>query len=113
MPAPWAHGVDVTVLRASTTIDRYGNTVPAGWVEVGVLEGCGVAPRESVEDNTNRTAVVVGLTVFAAPGVDVRADDRCQIGAVVYEVDGKPAVWSHPMTGWQPGTVIQLRDVEG
>lgn len=109
----FAHGTTVTIQRASTTTDRYGNTIPGPYVDVEDIDGCAVAPRESSEDNTNRTALVVGVTVFAPYGADVRKADRCVIDGRTYQVEGEPAAWSHPMTGWQPGTVIQLRIVEG
>jgi hypothetical protein len=31
----------------------------------------------------------------------------------VYLVDGDPAVWRNPYTGWQPGAVVTLGRVDG
>lgn len=39
--------------------------------------------------------------------------DRCTVRGLKYRVEGDPAVWQSPFTGWAPGVVVELRRVDG
>lgn len=103
------HGVMVTVRSTTTTDDGLGNTTTetteSSWGP------CAVAPRSAVESADPRVApVVVGLTVYG-PAVELDSDDTLVINGVVYEVDGLPAEWRSPFTGWAPGVEVPVKRV--
>lgn len=108
-------GETVQVLSPGTTTDRDRNTVET-WtspVEVSV-EGVGVEPRPSSEDNRDaRNAVFSGFTLYMPAGTAVTASNRVRVRGDVYAVDGKPAEWRNPFTGWEPGLVVQTKLMEG
>lgn len=112
----YPYGVTVTRLRATQTTNGYGNT-ELSWDNPHRLDfpGCAVAPRtEDEERERGRQGVIIGWTVYI-PQVpaDVRFDDRMEIPAGVFEVEGDPGPWHNPYTGHQPGTVVNLRRVDG
>ncbi len=45
----------------------------------------------------------------------VGSDYRCRwrIRGVVWEADGSPMVWHHPMSGWDTGTQINVKRKKG
>lgn len=51
--------------------------------------------------------------LFKSPVVG--ADYRCRwrIRDVVWEADGSPIVWHHPMSGWDAGTQIKVKRKKG
>ncbi|MFT9821150.1 hypothetical protein [Lysinibacillus sp. NPDC056185] len=110
-------GETVTVLRANLVTDRYGNEV-WDWSDPDrtLVPGCAVAPRRTgaaeVTD-LGRQGVIVGLTVYAPAGTDIRPSDRMEVGGRVYEVDGESGTWASPFTGWAPGIEVALKQMEG
>lgn len=44
---------------------------------------------------------------------DLSPHDRWTVRGKVYDPVGDPAAWRSPLTGWAPGTVVQLRRSEG
>lgn len=118
MPGPpYPFGTTVTVYRASSTTDRYGNEVPGPWVSVGTVAGCAVAPRSSSRADeltgAGRTGVIVGLTLYAPSDAEIGPHDRVEVDGDTFEVDGEVGRWSSPFTGWTPGVEVALRRVEG
>lgn len=113
----FAHGETVTRLRAATVTDPYSNTATAeNWTNPSSLDidGCGFNPGQSSEPvQTARNAVITRPEVYAPADADVLAGDRLVVRGVTYEVDGRPQSWVSPFTGWAPGLVIVLKDVEG
>lgn len=106
MPAPYPYGETVTRLREgpSPGRDPLGSPLPGTVVETEI-HGCVVTPREAAptvggEMQQARDTVVVGLTVYAPPGTDIRTTDRIRIRGELYEVTGQPGDWGHsPFTG--------------
>ena len=103
--------------RATTSVDPYsGEATGSDWTTPDELEipGCGFDPGGSTEPlEQGRTAVVTQPTVYAAGFPDVLAGDRLVVRGRTWEVDGDPQAWRNPFTGWEPGTTIKLKAVEG
>ena len=104
----------ITVVRPiPDATDSYGAPVISATEEFG-CPGAFVAPRMSEDlHDTGRAGVVVGLTLFVPFGFDVLHGDRVSVDGVLYEVEGDPADWRNPFTGWEAGTTIPLRRVDG
>lgn len=101
------------VRRQPGGVDAYGDPV-AGTLEVTPIPGAFVAPRMSDEIQTRgRSGVVVGLTLFAPHGTDLRFDDQVRVDQTLFDVDGEVARWEHPRSGWQPGLTCALRRAQG
>jgi hypothetical protein len=111
MPSPYPYGVTIRVLRtgASPGRDPRGQPLP-GPDESFDVPGCVVTPRESApqvggDQQQGRDTVIVGITVYAPPGTDIRTTDRIRVTAsryqgVTFEVTGEPGDWGrHVMTG--------------
>ena len=82
------------------------------------IDGVSIAPRVSNEFGTDsRNAVVTtGLTMLIADEVvaqRITPQHRISIDGVVYRVQGSPAMWQSPLTGWTPGTQVELDRVTG
>lgn len=87
----------ITVQRAGTTTDPYSlETVPGDWSNPTTWDvtGCDVQPGASMEYLIGRDYSEVAYTVFAPSGTDVTEYDRISYLGTVYDVDGKPEVWS-------------------
>lgn len=80
----------VTVLTASSTTDRYGNTV-VDWTNAASRTVNGwVAQTGSVEELLGRDATTTVAVVFLPAGDPITAKDRVVLDGVTYEVDGVP-----------------------
>lgn len=102
-------GVTVEVIKV--TRDRHGDATTTA---VGSIEGCAFAPESSVEDTDNREQVISAGALYVPPTqVEVSAACRLRFDGAEWQVDGDPAWWRHPMTGWTPGGVIHVRRVTG
>lgn len=104
------------VLRVRETpggTDNYGDPIE-GTTETVTLTGCGVAPRSS-DDITDRgrQGVIVGLTLYAPHGTDLRYSDRIEVDGVLYEVDGEAGSWKSPLSSWEAGIEVALRRAQG
>lgn len=115
------YGVDVTVY--TETRDRYGDVTLDG---ERVVRGCALAPRMSAESDgagggqgsavsgTRQATVVTGLTLYAPAESGITALHRIRLAdGTVWRVQGMPAVWRSPFTGWAPGEQIELERVTG
>jgi hypothetical protein len=106
MPAPYAFGETVRILRtgASPGRDPRGQPLP-GPDESFDLKGCVVTPRAETpsvggEQQQARDTVIVGWTVYAPPGSDVRTTDGAMVRGVRCEITGEPGDWGkNPFTG--------------
>ena len=87
----------VTVLRATSTEDAYGNQTPS-WATATptTIGGCSVQPVQGDEQTVGRETVVSRWRLFAPPTADVQATDRVIHDADVYEVDGEVQRWDFP-----------------
>lgn len=95
--------------------DRYGDTTG---VDERLLHGVSIAPRVSTEAGGDmRTAVVAtGLTMLVPDPADaawLTPQHRVDVDGRVYRVQGDPARWQSPLTGWQPGTQVELDIAQG
>jgi hypothetical protein len=94
--------------------DAHGNPVESFAAPVSV-PGWGFDPGGSVERfDPGRDPVITNPRLFRksndfVPG----ARDRCTVRGLLFVVDGDPAVWQSPFTGWQPGVVVGLERVSG
>lgn len=111
------YGETVTRLRGTPAFNNYSDE-PDGtdWNAPDSLDipGCGFNPGQSSEPVQDaRNAVVTQPEVYAPAGSDVLPGDRLVVRGVTYEVDGRPADYRSPFTGWTPGLVIALKEVQG
>lgn len=111
MPAPYPFGVTVRIVRTGTSPGRdpRGQPLP-GPDESFDVPGCGVTPRAETpavggSQQQGRDTVIVGVTVYAPPGTDVRTTDRVRplggpYAGQLFEVTGEPGDWGrNPFTG--------------
>ncbi len=117
VPALFPYGETVTRLRGTPVEDPYsGEETDLDWSNPAALEipGCAFDPGSSDEPLAQgRNAVITQPRLFVAAGVDVTARDRLVVRGRTWQVDGDPADFRHPMTGWHPGVVINLKAVNG
>jgi hypothetical protein len=108
------------VIRGSITIevlgvsvaDRHGDRADT---VAGSIAGCAFAPssgqsapssRETVEFQADTTV----LLYVPPTDVPVKATSKIRLpDQSVWEVDGDPQWWKHPVTGWDAGGVIRIR----
>lgn len=107
---------NATVVRIRPTpggVDVYGDPVDSTESET-TLDGCAVAPRTSTDiTEPGRFGVIVGLTLYAPHGTDIRHTDLFDIDGVRYEADGEEGSWQSPYTGWAAGIEVALRRAAG
>lgn len=99
---------------SSGSEDAHGNPVESFGAGVPV-DGWGFDPGGSVESyGPGRNATVTTPTLFrqATDFIPGRRD-RCVVRGKTYQVDGEPAVWRSPLTGWEPGISVKLEVVDG
>jgi hypothetical protein len=107
------YGRSVVVYRESR--NAVGDVVTVDRVEVA---GVSISPRVSNEFGLDsRTAVVTtGLTMLVDDpevAAQITPQHRVEVDGVVYRVQGSPAEWRSPLTGWVPGTQVELDRVAG
>jgi hypothetical protein len=110
-------GETVVRQRATSVTDPYsGEATGASWDAPSTLTipGCGFNPGQSSEPVQDaRNAVITRPEVYAPSGADILAGDRLVVRGETFDVDGDPADWRSPFTGWRPGLVVPLKRVEG
>lgn len=113
------HGVTVTRLRATPTLDPYSDEWTASdWSTPDELAipGCGWAPARADESTVGMVEVErlqSMATIYAPWGVDVRSEDRIRTAdGQVWQVVGDASQWTSPLTGWRPGSVILVEKFE-
>lgn len=117
----FAFGFTVTVYRVPPTKDRWGDT--AGAPPTHTVPGCSFYLPTSTEVTQGQDTIVDRGVLLAPYGADIVATDEVELpdDAAVppayrgsrWRVDGTPAQWRSPLTGWQPGDEYQLRRERG
>jgi hypothetical protein len=95
--------------------DSHGNPIESFAAPVTV-EGCAFDPGGSIETmEPGREAVVSRPRVFVPPGnlAGVTARSLATVRGLLYRVDGDPADFRSPFTGWEPGIVVNLERAGG
>lgn len=124
MTAGFAFGITVTVHRypeGQPQKNRWGDkaTVPTPHT----VSGCAFWLRGSNELVEARDTVLDSGALLAPFGADIRAVDEITLPTVDavppayrgtrWKVQGSPAEWRSPFTGWQPGTEFTLTREKG
>jgi hypothetical protein len=108
-------GEPVTVTRPSWVTDRYGNEA-ADWdaTTVTTYDPCVAYPGTSEETTDGRVSgTMAELTLLLPYGADVQPSDRVTWRGRSFEVISQSYDWRSPLTGWQPGTQVDLRAYDG
>lgn len=95
----------ITVVRPPAR-GRFGDPVSGTATEFDV-GGCQFAPGPSTEASVAANTVEAEATVYAPPGVDIRATDQVRARGELWVVYGAPQFWG------SFGTVIPLRRATG
>ncbi|MFD8199977.1 hypothetical protein [Streptomyces sp. NPDC059701] len=104
MPYPFGETVRILRTGPSPGRDPRGQPLPGPDVSFDV-PGCVVTPREQTpavggSEQQARDTVIVGWTVYAPAGSDIRTTDKARIRGVVCDVTGEPGDWGRsPFTG--------------
>jgi head-tail adaptor len=87
----------ITVRRASTTEDDYGNPI-SDWATASstTVSGCSVQPLPGLEQTVGRDTVVSRWQLWAPDGTDLTATDRVEWDGNAYDVDGEVQRWDFP-----------------
>lgn len=103
-------GETVTVERR-TQRDRHGDTLPAS---THIVDGCVWWFESSDEDHDRRDQLVTRLQLAMPYGADITHRDIVVLpSGGRFEVEGAPAPWRSPFTGWSPGLIANLVAVSG
>lgn len=96
------------------TYDPRGNLIDS-WADPVEIDGCGFDPGSSVEPRDGTSQRVITSPVCYIPKrYPIGERDKITARGKTYEVEGEPADWRHPMTGWDPDLlVVTLRKVTG
>ena len=106
------HGTTVTVRSVTTTDDGLGNTTET--VTESTWGPVAIAPRFATESSDPRVPpIMVGIELMG-PKRALDSDDVIVIPAEsfyagTWQVDGLPANYDHPMTGWEAGMVVPVK----
>lgn len=92
-------GPTVTVQRATTVTDDYGNTGALSWTsptEMLVTLLAPPAPRREAalaEFTDRRQGALFGYTLYMPSSADVKPADRVLLWGDTFDVDGEPGRW--------------------
>ncbi|WP_305780011.1 hypothetical protein [Nocardia nova] len=102
-------GETVTVTRPAAK-DRNGD--PTGPDTTFTIDGCGINYQSTSDNTDHRETTLSWIELLCPPGADIRSTDKVQLpNGRTYNVDGDPAPWKNPFTGWEPGVVARLKGV--
>lgn len=87
----------VTVLRATSADDDYGNPT-SNWNTAGetTVSGCSVQPVQGDEETVGRDTIVSRWRLYAPADADLKGSDRVRYAGDTYEVDGEVQRWDFP-----------------
>lgn len=106
-----AQGVEVaTRLRETGTAGRHG---ARGAETETPIERCHFLPRTSSENTDQADTVIIGLTLIAPGGTDLKATDRVrrELDGTLWEIDGQPG--DYRKRGTSRAVIAALRRVTG
>ena len=107
----------VTIQRGTPRQGRYSaEATDLDWSSPTETEApcLGFNPGGSTEVSAVwRVAVSTQPTVYLPTGTDITPADRVVVRGVTYEVDGDPADWRSPYSGWRPGLSVALKRFGG
>lgn len=87
---------NVTIQTASTTVDRYNNTILDWTAPTETPAKAWIAQLKKrsfgAEDFTQRDAVTTSLIAFFSPDTPITAYDRVVFDGAAYDVDGAPDI---------------------
>lgn len=107
-------GESVQIEAALSGIENAHGDLLEGFAQPVTVDGCAFDPGGSAESfGPGRDVVISQPRLFAPPGTVVTARSRVTVRGLLYVVQGEPAVWRSPFTGWEPGVAIPLERVEG
>lgn len=100
-------------------VDEYGDPITSS-PSTTELVGAFTAPRDAVGSRESseinqrgRAGVIVGLTLYAPYGTDLRRDDQVDIDGTLFDVEGEVGSWRNPFTSWEAGIEVALRRATG
>ena len=107
----------VTFYAAGVVTDPYsGENEATDWgnSSVALVDSCGIEPVASSEPQQDgRQAVIVGYRLYFDHVVDIDRLWRCEVRGDMCKVNGRPAQWRSPLTGWAAGTVAEVGFTDG
>lgn len=97
--------------------DAFGNLLAAAIPAVN-FDAVFVPPStqagSQIIDGVLRETTVTKPTLYAVGRPAVKSGDPITVnGESGWQVDGMPAAYTHPWTGWEPPLVIELRRSDG
>lgn len=105
------HGETVQRLAyTAMTTNAHGVEVPSHAAPVDVV-GAGFAPGGALD--TTDLGIASSPTLYLDYDQPASQHDLWVVRGELYRVDGLIARWRHPHSGWEAGTVIQLKRVTG
>lgn len=119
----YPYGSTVRVITPTLVADPYsGELTREDWTSptVTALPGVGVGPVESTEPVEDGRSRVVTRVALYLRGVDVVISPRARVAVTCppqyageWLVDGEPAAYVSPLSGWDAGVVVPLRRATG
>lgn len=119
----FANGTPVAlVTRVKGEPDADGNDT---WTETFTTTTSGFAPETTSENDQGQIQVTDQPILYLDHLVILTAVDQVVISPTIvdgvittpqsdrYEIDGKPKPWTSPFDGWEAGTAIPLKQVNG
>lgn len=83
---------NVTILEATTSTDRYNNTILDWTSPTETPARAWVAQTSTVEDHEQRDAAITTVTATFETCTPITATSRVVLDGTTYEVDGEPLV---------------------
>ena len=109
-------GETVVMLQPTVRVDDLGDKVEDwGHPVETVYHNVAVYASASQEDEAagRDTDWEHWSMLFKQPVKDAGYRCRWRIRGVVWEADGSPMVWHHPMSGWDAGTQVNVKRKKG
>lgn len=110
---PFKYTVPCSRPATESTVNDFGNTVGEDRAVVN-FDAVYVAPTTSggsqIIDGVLRETTITKPTLYVEGRYDLRSGDYIVVnGDTGWQIDGDPAIFDHPWTGWEPPMVIELR----